>query len=262
MKFVTIVLIACLLASSCNAQLLRYRRKETPKFRKLGKKAKKAELTKMAETSIKGGGTIKFYEGPDGSIVAKGTVKAKGDASDESKVLEKALKQKEPSPTDLWKALTDKKVPQELKDAANRRLEAKKKKKEAEPDDSHTKEEEQNRDEDAPNLPNLGCGTFWDVMWCNRVPKNHCWCQRTGNAVSTVTTDCIQTTVLPYRGTIFHSLWWNPGRGFVRLAGSIVNPGSYNFWFAWLTGGGQVSYSARVTSAVGDGYHRSLMWGS
>lgn len=126
--------------------------------RKLGKKkAKKVELKKIAEGSLKDGeGKIKFYETKDGMILATAMAKVAGDSSDESSpvdsdALAKTGKMKEPSPEQLWKTLTGKKVPKALKDAGeSRRLASKKKN--APSDDTDPKEREEN-----PDLPNSSC---------------------------------------------------------------------------------------------------------
>lgn len=91
MKVILILIFALLLVASCNAQSLRLRRRPVPVSRVLKKKAAKKgkEVARkenlIARSSVKGGGTIKFYRGPGGSILAVGEIKAHGDSpSDES----------------------------------------------------------------------------------------------------------------------------------------------------------------------------------
>lgn len=188
MKVILILIFALLLVASCNAQSLRLRRRPVPVSRVLKKKAAKKgkEVARkenlIAKSSVKGGGTIKFYRGPGGSILAVGEIKAHGDSpSDESfgeaDSLQKLEKKKKPSPVDVFEILTGKDAPKQLLEANRRRLAKKKEKKEKIEDGEHERER---AGDSSGEIPNLGCGTFWDVMDYYVGSRNICRCARTG----------------------------------------------------------------------------------
>lgn len=242
MKFTPLLLAGYLLASS-NAQSLRRAKEEEPQEKIL------AKLDLPDESSV----TFKEIAG---------NVIALGEFSNEEKALEAGLDDIEkPFPVDVWKALTDEKVPKELQDADDR---ARMVDSPLIPDDEEEFEDDADPEFNAAMQKSYSCN-YWENYKCWHSNKSVCFSCVTGRGMRTKRTKFVHSRASCYRGRVNHylktkncsSCSW---RYIVNKSISHGSANRYHWLQGWSTTSSKAYFQFGVTNASGDRYHWTARW--